>query len=237
MTPKPKQTFILKTVSNTLLLSALLILLLAWGPIALEEMAYRWHNLLGQKYCLSNLSTTSSDCQLTAHPSPFGQLLGRVVNTAPIILTPVNKDFSIVIDKIGVDAPVVPNVSVSDQTAYNDALKLGVAQAAGTALPSDPRGNVYLFAHSSLNFWQLGKYATVFNLLRELTEGDKINLFYQNKDYVYQVISSQVVLGFNTYPLERKTIEPVLTLQTCDPPGTTINRLVVTAKLIDVYAL
>ncbi|EKE00377.1 MAG: hypothetical protein ACD_22C00036G0004, partial [uncultured bacterium] len=29
----------------------------------------------------------------------------------------------------------------------------------------------------------------------------------------------------------RPVIEPILTLQTCDPPGTTINRLIVTAKL------
>jgi len=157
-----------------------------------------------------------------------------VIDTNPITLEPVDRNFGIVIEKIGVNAPVIKNVSVTDATAYNNALRFGVAHAEGSALPSDPRGNIYLFAHSSLNFWQLGHYATVFNLLRKLTAGDKVHIFYENKDYVYTVIDKQVVTGFDTYSLERKTIEPVLTLQTCDPPGTTINRLVITAKLVGI---
>ena len=211
--------------------------MITWGPVALSEIAYQRHKLLGQTYCLRQLSVNTSDCQnivVTEPPSAFGKLLKQVVPVNPILLEPVNKDFAVVIEKIGVNSPVIAGVPVTDPTAYNEALKSGVAQAAGSALPSDPRGNVYLFAHSSLNFWQLGQYATVFNLLGKLSAGDKVHLFYQNQDYVYQVVNREVVAGFNTYPLERRTIEPILTLQTCDPPGTTINRLVVTAKLIHV---
>lgn len=229
--------FLLQTFGNTLLISSLLILVLAWGPIIFDEGLYQWHKLLGQTYCLRQLSLGGNNCQQTANSkqqTAFGSLLGKVVNTSPILLEPVDRNFGLVIEKIGVNSPIIRDVSVSDPTAYNNALKNGVAQAYGTALPGDPRGNVYLFAHSSLNFWQLGKYATVFNLLRKLEPGDRAHVFYQNRDYVYQVISKEVVTGFNTYPLERRTIEPILTLQTCDPPGTTINRLVVTAKLIKI---
>ena len=80
----------------------------------------------------------------------------------------------------------------------------------------------------------MGKYSTVFNLLRKLNLGDKIHVFYKNKMYVYEVVNKETVAGWDTKPLVRKTIEPVLTLQTCDPPGTTLNRFVVTAKLVEV---
>jgi sortase (surface protein transpeptidase) len=47
-------------------------------------------------------------------------------------------------------------------------------------------------------------------------------------------VSKELLKGWDTFPLTRTTIEPILTLQTCDPPGTTLNRLVVTAKLLEV---
>jgi len=111
-----------------------------------------------------------------------------------------------------------------------EALSRGVAHAKGTALPGEV-GNVYLFAHSSLNFWQLGKYATVFNLLRKLEPGDKIVLFYEGRRYNYIVTKREIVPRFNTKPLLKRVSEPTLTLQTCYPPGTTLNRLIITAKL------
>ena len=92
-----------------------------------------------------------------------------------------------------------------------------------------------MFAHSSINFWRIGKYANIFNLIRKLENKDKINVFYEGKRYEYSVIGKEVVAGFNTYPLTRQVLEPILTLQTCYPPGTTINRLVVTARLEKVY--
>jgi len=47
----------------------------------------------------------------------------------------------------------------------------------------------------------------------------------------YEVIDKRVVQGFNTLPLVRQTTYPILTMQTCDPPGTTLNRLIVTAVI------
>ena len=60
-----------------------------------------------------------------------------------------------------------------------------------------------------------------------------MNIFYQGDRYVYKVVNREVVKGWNTTSITRSVIEPILTLQTCDPPGTTINRLVVTAKLLE----
>jgi len=123
---------------------------------------------------------------------------------------------------------------VSDEKAYKESLKTGIAHASTSDYPSREPGNVYLFAHSSLNFWELGKYAQAFNLLRKLEIGDKVHIFYESGDFEYRVINKEIFKGFNTYPLTRSVIEPLLTLQTCDPPGTTFNRLVITAKLESV---
>ena len=74
----------------------------------------------------------------------------------------------------------------------------------------------------------------ILNLLRKLELGDRIHVFRNNTEFVYHVVNKETLKGWNTYPLTRPVIEPILTLQTCDPPGTTLNRLVVTAKLIEV---
>lgn len=161
-------------------------------------------------------------------------VFARYLSVKPITLTPVDREFGIVIEKLGVNAPVVADVAVSDEQTYKESLKYGVAHASSSDYPSREPGNVYLFAHSSLNFWELGKYAQVFNLLRKLEIGDKAHVFYNQSDFVYRVVNKEVYKGFNTYALTRPVIEPLLTLQTCDPPGTTLNRLVVTAKLIEV---
>ena len=164
-------------------------------------------------------------------------VFARFLSTAPIIETPASTEFSVIIEKIGVNAPIVPNVSVINHDAYGQALKQGVAHAINSAKPSKEAGNTYLFAHASLNFWELGKYATTFNLLRKLELNDTVRVVYKNKLYTYNVVNIEIHEGWNTNAITRAVIEPILTLQTCDPPGTTLNRLVVTAKLKDVQDL
>lgn len=210
-----------KLVSKLFIFAGILFLLVTFGPLIKDELWYYFIQLKGQKYEIS--SSTGSN------KSIFGELL----STEPIDLKPVNKDFSIVIEKIGVNSPIVADVSVSDENAYRESLKHGIAHADTSQYPSKEPGNVYLFAHSSLNFFELGGYATVFNLLKKLNYGDKIHVFYKGDDYIYEVVNKEMYKGWNTFPLVRPVIEPILTLQTCDPPGTTLNRFVVTASLKD----
>jgi sortase A len=204
-----------------------LFLLMSFGPLILSEIWYQIKVLKKQEYRLDLKSQTQNN------DSFFGKLLG----SQPILITPVNKNFSIVIEKLDINAPIVADVSVLDPNAYRAALERGVAHAAYSKYPSTNPGNVYLFAHASLNFWELGKYATVFNLIRKLDTGDLIHIFYDSKMYVYKVVNTEVYPGWDTRPITREVIQPVLTLQTCDPPGTTLNRLVVTAELQEEIAL
>lgn len=211
-----------KLIPNIFILTGLGILLITYGPVIKDEFWYYLKVSKAQTYSISDPQGVQDS------------IFSRFLTTSPVRIEPVNTDFSLVIEKIGVNAPIVKDVAVSDKDAYFEALKSGVAHAGVSELPSERPGNVYLFAHSSINFWRFGKYATVFNLLRKLELGDRIHVFYGGDDYIYEVVNTETLKGFNTYPITRPVIEPTLTLQTCDPPGTSINRLVVTSKLIEV---
>jgi sortase A len=200
-----------------------LLIWLSFGSIIRDEIWFFLKETRGQELRLFGKK------EETVEDSVFA----RFLSTKPILIEPVNRDFSLVIERIGVNAPIVADVSVSDEKAYIEALKNGIAHASSSKYPSKKPGNVYLFAHASVNFWRLGKYATVFNLLRKLDLGDRVHVFYKGEPYIYEVVNKEVMKGWNTYPITRPVVEPILTLQTCDPPGTTINRLVVTAKLVE----
>lgn len=211
----------LRTISNALLIGAAVLFVLSFGPVVKDEILYQVRRIGGIYFTLGEKEPSPE------HQSPFGALLG---GPRPVKITPASTYFGLVIEKIGVNAPVVPNVEVTDKEAYMKALKEGVAHAKGTAKPGEP-GNCYLFAHSSLDFWRLGRYATVFNLLHKLKKGDRIAVFYRGKRFDYKVTDKEIVSGFNTKPLTRTFKKPHLTLQNCHPPGTTLNRLIVTAVL------
>jgi LPXTG-site transpeptidase (sortase) family protein len=212
----------LRTLSNFMIAAGFLLLWLTFGAILKDEAWFYLKEAKGQKLSLFNREEDAIEDSVFA----------RFLTSRPIFIEPVNKDFSIVIERIGVNAPIVADVSITDEKAYNEALRTGIAHASTSKYPSNKPGNVYLFAHASINFWRLGKYANVFNLVRKLDLGDRIHIFYKGDPYVYEVVNKETMKGWNTYPITRSVVEPILTLQTCDPPGTTLNRMVVTAKLI-----
>ena len=90
-------------------------------------------------------------------------------------------------------------------------------------------GNAAFFGHSSNNIFNPGQYKFAFVLLHTLVKGDTFYLTYQHKVYVYQVINTQIVPPSDVSVLNDTEGHPATaTLITCDPPGTSINRLVVT---------
>lgn len=207
---------------NLLIVVGILFLFLSFGPLVVDEIWFYLKEAKSQEYALESDGGIKDS------------VFARFLSTRPIRIEPVDRNFGIVIERIGINAPVIKDVTVARQDEYIAALKNGVAHAITSDYPSDKPGNVYIFAHASLNFWELGKYATTFNLLRKLDFGDRVHVFYEGKTYVYEVVDKEVYEGWNTYPLTRPVIEPLLTLQTCDPPGTRLNRLVVTSRLIEV---
>lgn len=141
--------------------------------------------------------------------------------------------FKIIIPKIGVEAPIIADVDSTNYPEYIKALKLGVAHAKETAKPGQPFGvnqNTFLFAHSTLYLTDVPKYNAIFIFLRKLEKGDEIDLIYEGKLAKYEVTEKKVVEATDLRYLTEFSAEPLLTLQTCDPPGTNLRRLIIQAK-------
>lgn len=208
-----------------LITTGLTLLFLSYFQYGWAEISYYWNVLIGRQYSLD----TSRNVAQT------DQKFLNVIDSSTIKIKPVDTDFGIVIEKIDVNAPIIKDVSVINQDAYMETLKNGVAHASFSGYPEQDNANVYLFAHSSNNFWQLGKYSTVFNLIYKLNLKDPINVFYKGKRYVYQVENKILINDFKVDQTIYESIGPTLTLQTCYPPGTTLNRLIVRAGLVGVF--
>lgn len=199
----------MRKLSFILIVLGLILIGTVFGPIIVKELGYRFDKMAGVSY--SSDPTANWNFQKP--------------------LMPPNTDFAIVIPKIKAVAPIIDNVDPFDSDAYLKALREGVAHASGTVYPGQI-GNVFLFAHSTDAFYNVGKYNAVFFLIGHLENDDEIDLFYRGIRYTYSVYDKKVVAPEDTeYLGTLGTGEKTLTLQTCYPPGTTIKRLVVLAKL------
>jgi sortase A len=149
----------------------------------------------------------------------------------PLVVEPKDKEFGIVIPKIGANASVIGGVNPVNPKDYQLALTRGVAHAATSALPGSS-GNMFIFSHSSANFYMATRYNSVFYLLNKLERGDKIDIYYKGQIFVYEVTGKEMVAPTETkYMRTSYSQSPTLTLMTCWPPGTNLKRLLVVAKL------
>ena len=152
-----------------------------------------------------------------------------ILNTSGVsnITTP-----EIIIPKLNLQLPVNYTESSTNESDIENDLNSGVVHYPSTVLPGE-NGNTAYFGHSSNNIFNPGKFKFAFVLLHTLEKGDTFYLAYNSKIYVYQVFSKTIVP-----PSDVSVLDPIAghtstaTLITCDPPGTSINRLVVSADQI-----
>ena len=216
------RVLILRTIGNFLILSSLFMIGKTFYLPVREEIRYFVEQKLQKKYVVMK---DKKEIKVTR---PKG-LLAKTVNFKQTeILVPVDPNFSIVIPKIAANAKILPNVDPTDEKIYLPALQKGVAHAQGTAFPGEG-GHIFLFAHSTDYFWNVGIYNAVFYLLGKLEKGDEINIFYKGQRYLYKVIDKKIVDPKQVEYLTRKSNKEFLTLQTCWPPGTTLKRLLIFA--------
>lgn len=96
-------------------------------------------------------------------------------------------------------------------------------------------GNVSIFGHSTLpTLYNVKDYKSIFTHLPSLNKGDSIIVTMEGKKYEYQVQDMFIVSPTQVSVLEQKLDSSYLSLITCVPPGTVLNRLVVRAKLTTV---
>lgn len=137
--------------------------------------------------------------------------------------------YSLYIPKIDAKSRIIGGIDASNEKAYLEALKEGVAEASGLAHPGQ-KGTTYLFAHSTDSPLNYARYNAVFYLLDKIEPGDAVEIVYKGDLYKYQVAGSHILSAKDVTYLVPQTDEEQLVLQTCYPPGTTWKRLVVVAK-------
>lgn len=192
-----------------------------------QELQYALNSTFNKSYVVSSTSTEPE----SSTEDQRGLLAKALTGNKREILVPQNTDFSIVIPKIGANSNIISNVNSANEAEYSNALLKGVAHALGTTFPGEG-GHIFLFAHSTDYFWNIGSYNAVFYLLSKLEKKDEVNLFYKGQRYRYQVVSKQIVDPSQVEYITRKTNKEFLTLQTCWPPGTTLKRQLIFATRI-----
>ncbi len=167
--------------------------------------------------------------------APFIQP-SRASSSTPLIIasdsTAQTATPEVIIPKINVEIPVdYSETSTNENTIEND-LENGVVHYPTTVLPGQT-GNAAFFGHSSNNIFNKGKYKFAFVLLHTLVQGDTFYLSYNGKMYVYKVISRSIVEPNDVSVLNSVAGQTATaTLITCDPPGTSLHRLVVVGQQI-----
>lgn len=165
--------------------------------------------------------------------APFIQP-GRT-SAAPVIVTSDSVDAttpSVIIPKINVQIPTVFNIPSNSEADIQAGLENGVVHYPTTPKPGEV-GNTAFFGHSSNNIFNKGKYKFAFVLLHKLQNGDTFYLTYNGVVYGYKVINTRIVPPSDVSVLDSVPGESATaTLITCDPPGTTINRLIVVGRQV-----
>lgn len=208
-------------LGSLLIVLGLVILLLIFSPVLVQEVEYQVKKTSFQEYKLIENSIEAEEVKKET----------SIVYRRKLLI-PKSFAFSLVIPKIGVNVEAFPNVDSANQEEYLPILNKGVAHVQGSSLPDQP-GVVFIFAHSTDSFYNIARYNAFFFLLRKLEAGDEVYLFYKNKKYHYRTIEKKIVDSEGVGEVVKGLKGNYLVLQTCYPPGTTLRRLLAIAKLVN----
>ncbi len=135
--------------------------------------------------------------------------------------------FQLIIPKIGLNAPVIPGVDINSVPDYTAALKKGIAQAKGSYLPGE-KGPVFLFSHSTDTVADIATYNAKFYGLKNLVIGDPVEIVFNHKIFHYRITKMNIIPPDNIKIIQDS--HQSLIMQTCWPPGTDLQRLIVYAN-------
>lgn len=192
---------LLRGTGAGLIAFAIVGVIFSFWPIIKEEITYKPHHI------------------------GFGDLISRT-RAQDFGLDPY---FSIYIPKINAKARVIANVDAGNQSEYLAALSEGVAHAKGTNFPGQGK-SIFLFSHSTDSPLNFARYNAVFFLLRKLSAGDRVIVYFMGQAHEYVVTDEFTTSADDVSWLTDKGQGERLVLQTCDPPGTSLRRLIIIAK-------
>jgi sortase A len=158
----------------------------------------------------------------------------KTVSATPIIgnsEASIGPESKIIIPKINLEVPVVYGLKTVEEKSIQNALEDGVVHYAASPEPGEI-GNSVIVGHSSNNILNSGKYKFAFVLLNRLNIEDTFFIHKDGVRYTYKIFDTKVVPPTDVSVLGPSDRENSITLITCDPPGTSINRLIVVAEQI-----
>ena len=153
-----------------------------------------------------------------------------------IEITPYNN--RIIIPKIWQNIPLIDiknrNIDWEDELneIFMDELQNGIIRYPGSAKPWED-GTSFIFWHSSNFPWIKWDYNDVFSLLDKVVFNDKIIVYYWQEKFVYKIREKKVITPGDVSVLERNKSKSEITLMTCWPIWTTLNRLIVVWELVE----
>jgi LPXTG-site transpeptidase (sortase) family protein len=161
------------------------------------------------------------------------RLLPLAQNVRP---KPLSDTATLVIDSIGVHAPIVFNVPDNNDLIYNN-LEKGVVHYSNTPKPGEP-GAAIVLGHSSAYPWYKGDYGAVFALLSKLKTGERFYVQYNdNRVFVYEMKQSII---FNPFENDQRLTDienasgSSIILISCYPVGTNYKRIAVQAQMVQI---
>lgn len=144
----------------------------------------------------------------------------------------------IIVPKIWKNIPLleVKNRTISWESELNDIfmkeLEKWIIRYPGSAKPGK-EWNSFIFGHSSNLPWMKWDYNDVFAKLDNLVYWDEVIAYYWQEKYTYKIREKKVIKPGDVSILKQDPDKTKITLMTCRPIWTTINRLVVIWELVE----
>ncbi len=168
----------------------------------------------------SIVSASSSDPDYTSPSSWFELPVAKASSTGSKV-----SYYTLSIDRVGLD-----NVAVE---INGEDLKKNAIQFPGTASPGIP-GNTVIFGHSTLpQLYKPHDPLSIFNPVTKTKIGDEIVINYDGVTYRYIIRETQIVKPSQVEVLAQNENKYELTLITCTPLGTYLNRFIARAELVN----
>ena len=207
------------------------------SPILSVEIQSAVRNIAQSLQTFSNNQPLTARANERGGEGAVGASVSAEIRETPVPAVPVpEKQFQLIIPKIGVDSKVIANVDAGNATAYQDALKRGVAHAQGSGLPGEDGGHnktIFIFGHSTDAPWNIQRMNALFYSIKDLQPGDEMTVWFWGVEHTYRVKEQKIVASNDVSFLQPQLEKEQLILQTCWPPGTINKRLLIFAEPIE----
>lgn len=185
--------------------------------VALTDPDIIYARSYGSDHLLSGISPSVSDATFTVTPYENRIIIPRLGKNIPLV--DVEHDAHAKFGEM--------------QDVFMEELKKWVVRYPGTARPGET-GNAFIFGHSSNYPWIQSDYNDVFALVDTLVNGDEIIVYYNQHKYVYRITDRATVEPGDTEVLSaRDPNKKELSLMTCWPVGTALERYIIFAELVE----